>query len=301
MSILKQTLAHNMKALSQYACEFIVVDDASTDESVAFLKTEFADVKVVALRTNSRFSAACNAGIKAASHAYILLLNNDMLIHELDLPKILAYLDEEDCFSVTPKIIRKQDRDVNESVGMAWFKGGMVRTENVSMIRPDYPFKEKELVFWGCGGALFLSKEKFEMIDGFDPILFHPFYCEDLDLCYRASLRGWKNYYSTLGNFEHFHQQTIGKLSPSFVRKIHDRNKYFFIWKNIRDPFMLGSHALSILVYLLTFRFRELYLVLLCIVRLPDIIKQGRKNLRLKTDKELFAPFLDKYQLLKSR
>ncbi len=60
-------------------CETIVVDDASTDDSVQFLQIKFPKVKIVKHKKNKRFAVACNSGVKAAQGEIVILLNSDVV------------------------------------------------------------------------------------------------------------------------------------------------------------------------------------------------------------------------------
>ena len=76
----RQLLAENLPQVMAAArgAEVIVVDDASTDDSVAWLKQRYPLVRLVSLKQNRRFARACNAGVKAARGEIVVLLNNDV-------------------------------------------------------------------------------------------------------------------------------------------------------------------------------------------------------------------------------
>jgi len=132
--------------------EIIVVDDASSDDSVAYLTAQFPQVKVVSHKKNLGFSKSCNAGAKQAGGDILFFLNNDMRIDSLDLTQIYRYLSRNDVFSVTPAIYREENPAQNESVTTGYFKGGWVSLENIGLAAPDFKGQEGLSILWGCGG-----------------------------------------------------------------------------------------------------------------------------------------------------
>ena len=298
LSILKKTLQHNLNYLQMFEIEYVLVDDGSEDETVEYVENHFPTVRVIRLVENLGFSSACNQGVREAKFPFVLLLNNDMLIHRLDIESVIKYLREADVFSVTPKIMRADSNGkfLNESLTVGWFKGGELRTENIGLLDACYQPTEKEAVLWGCGGGMFFTKEKFELLRGFDAKIFSPFYFEDMDLSYRAWLMGWKCYYSECGEFEHFHQGTIGSFfSESYIRRISRRNQYLFFWKNIRDPWMITSHVSSIFLRILTFQLKEWMVIASALFKLPDVLKQSQLSSRKCTDREILSRFIEKF------
>ena len=302
LEILKKTLQHNIDVLEGLSYEYIIVDDGSSDESISFLETNYPQVNLVKNIRNIGFSRSCNAGVNAATKDIVLLLNNDMLIHELNLPKIIDYLQDDSIFSVTPKIEREHAEKgiVNESITKGWFISGYIRTCNIAIHAPEYKPKEKEPILWSCGGGMFFKRDKFEELGGLDGDVFYPFYFEDVDLSYRAWLKGWGNYYSEFARFEHFHQQTISTFSQSYIKRISKRNAYLLLWKNIRDPKMIVSHIISLIVRVLTLQIRELYIICSGLAMLPTTFNKSRQIDRVRSDVEIFDLFEKSKEYLKN-
>ena len=117
-SLLERNLPQVLKAVEQWGkpSEIIVVDDASTDQSVAFLKKNFPQVKVVEHKKNQRFALACNSGVKVAKGKMVVLLNSDVA-PELDFLKpLLKHFNDSQVFAVGCK-------ERNLGVGKIFYSG----------------------------------------------------------------------------------------------------------------------------------------------------------------------------------
>lgn len=237
-------------------CEVLLVDDGSTDESVPWLTRHHPQVKVVAQPTNGGFLSAANAGFAAATTRHVALLSNDMVPRADFLSVLLPHFADPSVFAVSSCLVDPAGRpEGGRSVGL-FLAGNLHVVDSAKGYRPFGAFVRARddvaapSLFTG-GNALY-DREKFLALGGFDP-LFHPFYWEDTDLCYRAWKRGWK-VLSEPGSQVTHHQQ-MGTIRRTFdremVRTVRKRNRLLFTWKNIRDPLFLGSHVVALVVQLL--------------------------------------------------
>ena len=105
--------------------EVIVVDNGSSDGSVAFVREEWPGASVVELGENRGFSAAVNAGVAAGRSAYVALLNTDIELSPDWLELLVGELDRDPRLGfVTGKVMRHDDRDVLEQAGHDFFTCG---------------------------------------------------------------------------------------------------------------------------------------------------------------------------------
>lgn len=239
--LLETYLPQNFPVFKQLGMDqIIVVDDASQDDSVAYLCDHFPEVEVVVRDENGGFSKAANTGVAHATHDIVFLLNTDIVVQNLELDPILAYFKKDDVFSVTPRVIRPWQNDLDEGLTTGYMKNGWFFME----ICEDPPDRDLDgqPVLWGCGGATFIDRKKFGAMSGFDEN-FSPFYVEDVDLCYRAWKMGWASVYVPHSSVLHWHSQTIkSKHSTRNVHRVALRNRYYFIWKNITDVAFRRAH-----------------------------------------------------------
>lgn len=266
--------------------EVIIVDDASTDGSVTFLKSAFPEIKVVEQQNNQRFAASCNSGVKAAKGDIIVLLNTDVQPGK-DFLKPLLKRFAEDVFAVGCREKRWENGDwVNSGRGLMAFKRGLVvhhRAEDQNQSTTD----------WVVGAAGAFDRRKWLALDGMDT-LFRPAYEEDRDICYRAAKRGWRILFAPDGVVYHRHESTnlqvFGKLKMAVMSY---KNQFLFVWKNIADPDYLLKHLFWLPYHLIITNFRSHGLLglgfLLALKQFPEAMTARRiaQKLVVKRDRQL--------------
>jgi O-antigen biosynthesis protein len=220
--------------------EVIVVDNGSTDGSVAFIAQAFPDVRVLALKENLGFGGGSNAGFRAAHNDIVVLLNSDMRVEPEFLQPLLDGFTDEKVFSVSCQIFFSDPAKVRQETGLTeswWQQGSLrVRHRNDEKIRDLYPCA------YGGGGSTAFDRGKFLELGGFDDIL-APFYLEDTDLGYLAWKRGWKTMYQPASVVYHEHRGTIGrKFSDAYIQGVLKKNFLLFTWKNIHEWRRLLEH-----------------------------------------------------------
>ncbi len=225
------------------ANEIIVVDDASTDGSAAFVREHFPGVQVIALPNNHGFGGASNAGFRAAKNDIVVLLNSDMRVAPDFLAPLLAGFTDERVFSVSCQIFFSDPNKVRQETGLTqmWWSGGNLRVRH----RLDDEIQELFPCAYGGGGSSAYDKRKFWELGGFDEIL-APFYFEDSDIGFLAWKRGWKVLYQPESQVYHEHRGTIGKsFSDSYIQGVLKKNVLLFTWKNIHEWRRLLGHFLQ--------------------------------------------------------
>ena len=222
--------------------EIIVVDNGSADGSAEFVRRNFPPVRVLALERNLGFGGGANAGIRAASHRIVVLLNNDMRAAPDFLSPLLEGFADPDVFAVSAQIFFSDPAKRREETGLTTgrFEKGFVRVRHEADDRIDRLFP----TFYAGGGSTAYDREKFLELGGFDP-LFEPFYLEDTDLSYGAWRMGWKVLYQPKSRLFHEHRATIGKhYSPTAIRAYLQKNYVLMVWKNIHRWRWLAAHLL---------------------------------------------------------
>jgi O-antigen biosynthesis protein len=220
--------------------EVIVVDNGSTDGSVAFIEETFPDVRVLPLKQNLGFGGGSNAGFRAAQNEIVVLLNSDMRVERDFLQPLLDGFTDEKVFSVSCQIFFSDPAKIRQETGLTeswWEQGSLrVRHRNDEKIRDLYPCA------YGGGGSCAFDRSKFLELGGFDEIL-APFYLEDTDLGYLAWKRGWKTMYQPSSVVYHEHRGTIGKkFSDAYIQGVLKKNFLLFTWKNIHEWRRLLEH-----------------------------------------------------------
>ncbi|MCP4049806.1 MAG: glycosyltransferase family 2 protein [bacterium] len=308
--LLKKYLKTNVSIFKRNKIkEIIVVDDASCDNSVAYLESTFPEVKLIRNSKNAGFAETCNKGVNAATCPVILLLNTDMVLENFDYRIIENSFKDPSVFAVTPIIYRQvtdgtlkgRDLRLNESITTGYFKGGWFSSENVIMCNPDFEASDNMPVLWACGGGSFIDKARFIELGGFDT-LYSPFYVEDLDLSFNAWKKGWKCLFTDRIIFNHMHQATIANnFTKRMINKTHLRNQYLFIWKNIDDPYYILSHIVTVVLKILTLQWQDISAVFRGLIRIKTLIKSRKQRPdSMRTDREVLSFFKSYNNLLKS-
>ena len=220
--------------------EIIVVDNGSADGSAEFVRSNFPQVKLVALERNLGFGGGSNTGVSAAKNDIVVLLNSDMRVEPGFLAPLLAGFTDNRVFAVSCQIRFADAGKRREETGLTqgwWEEGGLrVRHRIDDQIRDAYP------CFYGGGGSCAFDRRKFLELGGFDPLL-APFYLEDTDLGYLAWKRGWKVLYQPRSVVHHEHRGTIGKrFTQAQIDAVLKKNFILFTWKNIHEWRRLASH-----------------------------------------------------------
>lgn len=174
--------------------QIMVVDDASTDESVALLRRHYPEVQILQLTHNSGLAKAINQAITKTHGEYVVLLNNDTEADQHWLAELVGKLEQQPGYSFAASKLRLYDRrDVLHSAGDGYAIDGVPFNRGVWEVdRGQYDSSVD--VFGPCAGAAAYRRAALEhvAIDGrvFDEDLF--MYCEDVDLNIRAQLAGYR-------------------------------------------------------------------------------------------------------------
>lgn len=239
--LLAKYLPSVLEATSDYpGSEVIVVDNASTDGSAAFVREQFRSVRVIELPKNLGFGGGSNAGFRAANNDIVVLLNSDMRVERDFLQPLLDGFADDHVFAVACQIFFSDPAKLREETGLtqAWWQGGALRVRH----RADNAINSAYPCFYAGGGSSAFDRKKFLELRGFDS-LFHPFYLEDTDLGFLAWKRGWSVLYEPRSIVYHEHRGTIGKkFSQRYIASVLKKNFVLFCWKNIHDWRKLLEH-----------------------------------------------------------
>lgn len=184
------TCLSSIQNLTYRDYEVIVVDNASTDGSIEFLKPNYPEVKVVVNAVNLGFAEGCNVGIRNAKGNYVVLLNNDVEVESKWLEElVLAAKSNPQIAVCASKMMMFHNRKAINSAGGEFDIYGSGHDRGLNELdHGQYSLAED--VFFACGGAMLVRREILMEIGLFDSRYF--MYGEDVDLCWRAWLRGYR-------------------------------------------------------------------------------------------------------------
>ncbi|BCX14739.1 MAG: glycosyl transferase [Patescibacteria group bacterium] len=260
--------------------EIIVVDDASTDGSVNFLKKEFADVRVIFHRKNRGFASASNTGIRSAKGNLICLLNNDVSCTENFLESAIKI------FQSNEKVFGVSLHETGYGPAAGCFENGFV--VHKPLPQTDRPQK----TFWVSGGSGVFRRDLWIKVGWFDEETFAPFYWEDVDISYRALKMGHELWWDPEGLVFHNHEQTIGKFNKKYKSRVQERNQLLFIWKNITSKRLFARHIAGLFSRVFSHP-GYIIVIFLALLKLKYVMKFRSRNKKeeLVADEFIFASF----------
>ncbi|MEJ6981171.1 glycosyltransferase family 2 protein [Pedobacter sp. P351] len=224
-NLLEEYLPYTFEAISKAGVKFelIIVDDCSTDDSVAFIKSAYPEVKLLINEANRGFSYSCNQGITISENELILLLNSDVKLSPDYFEPQWKYFAESDTFGVMGRIIDMEGDRIQDAARIPKFHGFKIKTEFYYTLDPE----NKNYSFYLSGANALIDAKKLKQIGGFNE-LFSPFYGEDLELSLRAWRLGWKCYYEHQSVCRHkASASTNNYKTPQWVKRIYYRNRFF--------------------------------------------------------------------------
>lgn len=244
-ALLKRYLPNLLEATAEMGrgSELIVVDDASSDDSVAVLAADFPKVRVIRRETNGGFQAACNAGAAVATQPLLFFVNNDVRVEPAALRALAKNFQDHSVFAAAARSLVRtfgtggvmEGGPWNESITRASMRRGWLEVEYPGVINgkdTSETFATRCPLLYAPGGVIMCRAERFRELGGFDSI-YAPYLIEDLDLCYRAWKRGWTVVYEPAALAHHEHSATIGHISARRVRRVSATNQFLFHWNNL--------------------------------------------------------------------
>lgn len=214
-----------------------LVDNASEDDSVAFVQKTYPEISIIRNASNGGFAKGYNDGLKHIKADIFCLLNSDVEVTPNWIAPILDTFESvPEAAIIQPKILDLKRRDYFEYAGAA---GGFID-------RLGYPFcrgrifqaLEKDTgqyddvkeVFWATGACMFIKSDVFNDLNGFDEDYFA--HQEEIDLCWRAKNKGHKVFYVGHSKVYHLGGSTLKNMNPKKTF-LNFRNSLYSITKNL--------------------------------------------------------------------
>ena len=174
-----------------------VVNNGSTDTSVAFLQTHYPEVNILENGANLGFAQGYNQGITRIAADYYIILNNDAEVAPDFIEPVISLMENDASIAFAqPKLLDVSQRDMFEYAGAA---GGLLDAFGYPFCRgrvleymekDNGQYEQTEEVFWATGCCLFARADVYKKLGGFYPYLF--IQNEDIDLCWQAQNLGYK-------------------------------------------------------------------------------------------------------------
>lgn len=274
---LEQCLHSVQKSGEGIEHEVFVVDNNSVDGSCHLVKEKFPSVKLIENKINVGYSAANNQAIKQSSGQYILLLNPDTVVEEDTFRKVIAFMDEHpDAGGLGVKMIDGKGRFLPESKrGLPTPWVAFYKVFGISSLFPNSRrFGRYHLSFLNkdethvvevlCGAFMLLRKETLDKTGLLDETFF--MYGEDIDLSYRITKAGYRNYYFAGTTIIHYKGESTKKGSINYVKMFYQAMLIFSRKHFSSGNYRMYSFFIHLAIYFRAFiaiiqrLFRKVYL-----------------------------------------
>lgn len=215
------------------ALEVLVVDNASTDGSQAYIREAYPEVRIIQLDYNTGFTGACNAGIRAAAGAYVALLNNDTEADPGWAAALVAAFERHPEAGFAASKMRLFDkRDHLHTAGDFYGVDGWPGNRGAWQ-KDDGQFDRENYVFSACAGSSAYRKRMLDEIGLFDDDFF--FSMEDIDLAWRAQFTNYRCVFVPDAVIYHKVSATGGGVTSSYY---DGRNAFYVLVKNYPGPLL---------------------------------------------------------------
>ena len=226
----------NLVNHSQVATVF-VADNASTDDSVDYVKINFPTVKIIVNAINGGYAKGYNDVLKQIDAEYFVLINSDIEVTAGWLSPIISLMDsDKQIASCQPKILNYNSKTKFEYAGAS---GGFIDNLGYPFCRGRIfddleqdkgQYNDAVEVFWATGACLFVRSTHFWELGGLDEDFFA--HQEEIDLCWRLKNKGYKIMVQPKSVVYHVGGGTLNAGSP-FKTHLNFRNNLFMLFKNL--------------------------------------------------------------------
>lgn len=214
-----------------------VADNASTDGSIAFLKQNYPEVKIIQNTGNFGFAKGYNEALKEVEEELYALVNSDVEVTEGWLTPVIELFERDpETAIIQPKILDYKNKNHFEYAGAA---GGFLdkygfpfcRGRIIETVEEDKgQYDDETEIFWASGACMFIRKSVYRELSGFDENFFA--HQEEIDLCWRAFNKNYKAKFCYSSVIYHVGGATLSNSSP---RKtfLNFRNSLWMMIKNL--------------------------------------------------------------------
>ncbi|MDQ3015969.1 MAG: glycosyltransferase family 2 protein, partial [Bacteroidota bacterium] len=246
------------QAIKGIDCEIIVVDNASVDRTIPYLKEYFPQVKLIANQENVGFAKANNQGIDQSSGEFILLLNPDTIVSENTLKVCLNYMDQNvKAGAIGVKMIDGSGRFLPESKrGFPTLRASFMKMTGLYHLFPRSQYmnsyyqgqideNETAEIDVLCGAFMFIRKSTLNASGYLDEDFF--MYGEDIDLSYRIRQTGQSIVYLPTTSIIHYKGESTRKSSLNYIMTFYQA---MLIFTNKHPEFSGQKFLIRIAIYL---------------------------------------------------
>lgn len=235
VGFLQRFLPHVVSYSKPY--RVVLADNASTDDSVAWVRANLPEVEIVINKENGGFAKGYNDALKQVSATHYVLLNSDVEVTPNWLTPLVETMKDERVAGCQPKIKSYDRKDEFEHAGACggfidkyhfpFCRGRLIEHIEKDEGQYDYPAK----IFWATGACLVIRSEVYWKLEGLDERFFA--HMEEIDLCWRAQRMGYHFMVNPASSVYHVGGGTLNYMNPRKTY-LNFRNSLLMIVKNQR-------------------------------------------------------------------
>ncbi len=240
-SYLEQFLPGLIASTEGLDAEVIVADNASRDGSADMMKSRFPDVTLLQFEENFGFTGGYNKALEKIDTTYFVLINSDIEVPCGWLRPLVEWMDSHpECGACGPKLLSYAQRDCFEYAGAAGgyldrFGFPFCRGRVLQHVEKDSgQYDSPADVLWVSGACLMVRSALWKELGGLDDRFFA--HMEEIDLCWRMQLRGWKVTCVPASAVYHIGGGTLPNESP-FKLRLNYRNNLLLLENNLAATF----------------------------------------------------------------
>ena len=303
--------------------EIIIVDNASSDNSVEWIKSNYPRVTLIENDKNYGYAGGCNIGADYANGEYLIFLNNDTIQEKNWVSNLVETMNSNSKIAaLQPKVLNYYNKKLFDYAGgsggkmdvycFPFARGRIFAKQEID----EGQYNNKEKCFWSSGTCFMVRKNLFYKAGGFDDMFFA--HMEEIDLCWRLYAMGFEVWVDPQATVYHKNALTL----PMHTHKKHylnHRNSLLMLFSNysIKNIFLIGIPRLILeivacfySILMLDWRhFTAILRSLFWIISHPNVIMKKRKNFsktRTIEDKKIMENMMQssiviKYYLLKKQ
>lgn len=216
--------------------EFVIGDNGSTDDSMAFVKEIYPQIRLIQNDQNYGFAGGYNKVLEQVEADYYILLNSDVEVTPQWIEPVIEMMERENYVAAQPKIRAFHKKTHFEHAGgaggyMDIFGYPFCRGRILHITEEDKgQYDTEKDIFWATGAALFIKSSVWKEAQGFDADFFA--HMEEIDLCWRLKKMGYKIGYCPNSTVYHVGGGTLNTSNPKKTY-LNFRNNLFMLHKNL--------------------------------------------------------------------
>ena len=217
--------------------EIIVADNASTDDSIHFLKENYPDIRLIELKENTGYTGGYNRALEQIESDYAILLNSDIEVTDNWINPIINQMESDKSIAAAqPKILSWKEKGKFEYAGAS---GGFIDKLGYPFCRgrifdaienDEHQYDDAREIFWASGACMFVRTSAFKDAGGLDEEYFA--HMEEIDLCWRFRHQGLKAMVFPESTVYHLGGGTLDYGNPRKTY-LNFRNNLFTLYKNL--------------------------------------------------------------------